>query len=222
MSRLVRFLSVGVGLQIVALAALLASTTVKGGPATGELGSRTAPPGVQIPVTLEAGAEIARAAADAWSPGTRLVAAHGLYRWPLPETGAPETVPAKGWLVYTFARGTASLSVWVDPGSGVVFSQRGASFVPGLGRAGLQTTYPISSSIALLAAERIGGTTYRAACPSQRTRSNLALTTATDGEPWWVVTYGPDDSPDAGDIRIVFDANSGNVVSTRIDSPPCS
>jgi hypothetical protein len=177
--------------------------------------------GLVLPLTLETGAELATEVATKWSPEGRLISASGEFPWQAPGEAGPESVPSGGWLRYSFAAGTAVLSVLIDRQSGVVFSQRADRIRPAPTAAPLLTTYPISSTTALLSAERIAGTEYRRACSEQRPSSWLSLTTGSNGRPWWVVTYASVDTPNRHDIRVVIDAQSGAVESKAVVSGSC-
>jgi hypothetical protein len=164
-----------------------------------------------VPIDIESGYSIAFQHAQQWSSSARLVAAVMRLEWP--SEGAPEneiSLPDGGWLVFTFADGEATLSIYLD-------------------RRTLPTidlsAFTRSSATAALTAELLHGAAYRTSCPGTRTTALVtpSLMTDVDGAkmPIWTVTYADARFADDFDVLVQLDANSGNVVTSEANERPC-
>jgi hypothetical protein len=155
--------------------------------------------------------------------------------WPTDSAAAKSSeIPGGGWVIYTFAarkRGVgpegkaATLSMLVDRMSGVVIDERemGWTWQPGHGP--LLTTYPISSTVALFAAETTMGNGFRTACPEFRHLSRVSLVLPAGGaNPFWMVTYEDQRATGQPAFRVRVDAMTGEVArdEVAVDVGGCS
>src|SRR5215211_3015759 len=140
---------------------------------------------VQLPLAIESGVKLGEEQAAAWLPDAKLLNVNMQVDWPSNEPeSAVTSLPPGGWVISTFVAPwsqdeaeAATLSVLLDRGSGQLFGQ-------------WQTEWPkvptstitlpqsgIDSTTANIAAELVGGTAFRAECPSERSRTRVSLTT---------------------------------------------
>jgi hypothetical protein len=178
-------------------------------------------------LSIETAIDAATRRAQGWAENAFLFAAAVQVDWPKePGEAADSGLPESGWVLLTFGTESggegskgegASLSLLVDRVSGAILDEREMAW----GRAPTRrldiTTYPISSTISLFAADLSIGNKYRAACPQFRHLSRASFAAEPDGNgAYWLVTY--EDSRSAGrpELRIEIDAMSGEV--TRDDS----
>jgi hypothetical protein len=142
--------------------------------------------------------------------------------WPTDAAAAGSSeVPATGWILYTFASETrasalggkaATLSMLVDRQSGLLIDERtmGWSWTPT--RSPAIATYPISSVVALFAADATAGNGFRVACPEFRHLSRVSIEPSVDGaDPYWLVTYEDERSAGQPGVSVTVDALSGQV-----------
>lgn len=183
------------------------------------------------PLTVEAGYPAALARAQQWNPGAWLFGVQVQIDWSADAVQAGETdLPAGGWIVYLFAapredfgdRG-AVLSLMVDRASGVVIATDVTPWTQPPARRLDLPSYPVSSSVALYAAELTGGAEFRLACPQHRHVMRLSLSLdAAATNPLWIVTYEDDRAPGQPALRVMVDARTGEITRTDLGSTPCS
>src|SRR5215213_6959732 len=128
-----------------------------------------------VPLTIESGFNAALRRAQGWSADAYLVSTGMQVDWPTNAAAANSSeIPGAGWVIYAFAAGkrgvgpegkAATLSMLVDRMSGVVIDEQEMGWRWQPDQAPLLTTYPISSTVALFAAETTMGNAYRTACP---------------------------------------------------------
>lgn len=190
-----------------------------------------AQPPPAAPLTLETGLPRARAQADRWLPGARLLNASMQIDWPWTATAsAPLALPDGGWLSFAFvapwsAPGrndrAASLGLVIERVSGQIVQQTtlGWETAPAIPAA----TPParLSSAAAALAAEAAGGAAFRAACPEQRHVSRVLRSTAAGYPPHWLVVYEDARQPERHGFLVRIDAATGELLQTREDAPAC-
>jgi hypothetical protein len=211
-----------IGLQLILIGVVVYGWRVSGGEAEAPLVRLETDVPIGIPLTIESGYEGALRHAQAWASDAVLFSAGMQVDWPTDVAAATASdIPGTGWVIYTFASATkelgpggeaATLSLLVDRMSGVVIDERemGWSWTPR--RAPAVTTYPISSMVALFAAETTVGNAYRNACPQFRHLSRLSIVPELDGSgARWLVTY--EDARAAGRpaLEVRVDAMTGDV-----------
>lgn len=187
------------------------------------------------PLSIESGYPAALARAKQWAADAYLFSASEQVDWPTDAAGASSSeIPGTGWVIYTFAAGTggigpegkaATLSMMVDRMSGVVIDEREMGWTWKPERAPAITTYPISSIVALFAAETTMGNGYRNACPGFRHLSRISIVPAVDGgDPYWLVTYEDQRTSGRPAFRVKVDAMSGEVErdDVGIDAEDCA
>ncbi len=197
------------------------------GPTLVRLGPDRAP---GTPLTVEEGFPAALARAHQWNPGAWLFNVQAQIDWPAdPDQAKTPDLPAGGWMIYLFAapredfgdRG-AVLSLMVDRASGVVLATDITPWTKPPERRLDLPSYPVSSVVALYAAELTGGADYRLACPQFRHLMRLSLAAdATAAAPRWVVTYDDDRTPGRAGLRVEVDARSGEITRTELGSTSC-
>lgn len=188
-------------------------------------------PTVTEPATLESGLALAERQAAAWLPGARLMSASMQVDWPWdPPARPPRRVPGTGWLTYVFVApwqapgrspGAATLSIVIERLSGQIVAQ---SVLPWQTAPPMPAPGPkpaVSSSEAVLAAERFGGTAFRRACPAERHLSRVSLVSGNGWPPHWLVTYEDARTPAANALLVRVDAASGALLQSERDAPPC-
>ncbi len=183
------------------------------------------------PLTVEAGYPAALARAQIWHPSAWLFGVQVQIDWPADAGQAGERdLPASGWILYLFAapredfgdRG-AVLSLMVDRASGVVIATDVTRWTKPPARRLDLPSYPVSSSVALYAAELTGGAEFRLACPQHRRVMRLSLSSeAASTNPRWVVTYEDDRDPGRVALRVEIDTRTGEITRTELGSTPCS
>lgn len=183
------------------------------------------------PLTVEAGYPAALARAQQWNPGAWLFGVQVQIDWPADAVQAGETdLPASGWIIYLFAahredfgdRGVV-LSLMVDRASGVVIATDVTPWTRSPARKLDLPSYPVTSSVALYAAELTGGAEFRLACPQHRRVMRLSLSPgAASAHPRWVVTYEDDRAPGRAELRVEVDAQTGEITRTEFGNTPCS
>src|SRR5262249_31560981 len=110
----------------------------------------------------------------------------------------------------------ATLSMLVDRRSGVVIDEREMAWSWQPHRPVAITTYPISSVVALFAADATAGNGYRVACPEFRHLSRISIEPSVDGAaPYWLVTYEDQRSAGQPAVSVRVDALSGQVDQDR-------
>jgi hypothetical protein len=184
------------------------------------------------PLAIESVLPAATRRAQAWSPGAYLFAAAMQVDWPADPSGAASSeLPAGGWVLLTFASEkeelgpegrAATLSMLIDRMSGVVIDERDIGWT--WGPRSLVATYPISSTVALFAADVSVGHTYRTLCPQFRHLSRVSLVQRDDtGGAYWLVTYEDARTSGRPDLEIQIDAVSGQVQrdDRSSDQLPC-
>lgn len=178
------------------------------------------------PIDIESGQTIALNLARSWSSSARLVSVVMRLEWPQAGGNADEiALPDGGWLVFTFANGDATLSLYLDRRTGVYItsatSEFGDSILPTIDLSG----YSRGSSTAALAAEVLQGAAYRALCPATRTTALVTPSREkdTDGEsvPVWTVTYADSRYASDFDVLVQLDARTGNVLKNEAAERPC-
>jgi hypothetical protein len=190
------------------------------------------PPG--DPLTIESALPAALARARSWAADAELFSAGMQVDWPSDAaTAGSSEIPESGWLLYTFASPSravgpagkaATLSMIVDRTSGVVIDEQEMGWTWAAGRAPAVATYPISSVVALFAADTTAGNAYRIACPEFRHLSRLTIEPAVDGaDPYWLVTYEDERSAGQAAVSVRVDAVSGQVEREQntTDQIPC-
>jgi hypothetical protein len=175
-----------------------------------------------VPLTMESGYEAAQRRAQAWAGDASLFSASMQVDWPTDAAAASGSeIPGNGWVIYTFVSGkervgpegeAATLSMLVDRMSGVVIDEREMGWTWRPGREPAITTYPISSTVALFAAETTMGQAYRTACPQFRHLSRVSIVPPMDGVgAYWLVTYEDQRAAGQPAFRVKVDAMSGDV-----------
>jgi hypothetical protein len=178
------------------------------------------PAGVSL--TMESGYEAALRRAQAWAGDASLFAASMHVDWPADAAAASGSeIPGNGWVIYTFAsdkRGVgpkgeaATLSMLVDRMSGVVIDEREMGWTRRPKREPRLATYPISSIVALFAAETTMGNGYRTACPQFRHLSRVSIVPPMDGVgAYWLVTYEDQRAAGQPAFKVKVDAMTGDV-----------
>lgn len=173
-------------------------------------------------LSIESGYPAALARAKQWAADAYLFAASEQVDWPTDAAGASASeIPGTGWVIYTFASGkkgvgpegrAATLSMMIDRMSGVVIDEREMGWTWKPERAPAITTYPISSIVALFAAETTMGNGYRNDCPEFRHLSRVSVVPAVHGtDPYWLVTYVDQRASGRPAFRVKVDAVSGEV-----------
>lgn len=174
------------------------------------------------PLTIEGGFAGAQERARQWAPDAVLFAAGMQVDWPTDPTAAKTSeIPGTGWVLYTFAsekrafgpKGrAATLSMLVDRRSGLVIDEREMGWTWPPRREVAITTYPISSVVALFAADATDGNGYRVACPQFHHLSRVSIVPSFGGEdPSWLVTYEDQRAAGTADVHVKVDAISGRV-----------
>jgi hypothetical protein len=188
-------------------------------------------------LTLESAEPAARAQAERWLPGARLLNASMQIDWPWQRTPLVG-VPGGGWITFVYvapwsafgqADRAASLSLVLERQSGEVVRQAtlGWETPPSL----LATPEPaatpvaapggLSSAAAALVAEAAGGTAFRLACPELRYVSRV-IPVGDPGNPTaWVVVYEDARESDRHGFIVRFDAATGELLETGGEAPPC-
>lgn len=186
-----------------------------------------------LPATIEGAYPAALARAQRWREEARLLSASQQIDWPLDQASeeAVEAIPSNGWLTYVFVapvpgpfgeERAASVSVVVERTSGaVVFGEVVGWDTPPAGEAPALSTYPVTSTGAVLAAEDAGGTGYRRACPVHRHLTRVGLVAGQRGGPEWLVTYIGARKGDRNGLVIRVDAGTGKVTSFEDHSISC-
>jgi hypothetical protein len=175
-----------------------------------------------VPLTMESGYEAALGRAQAWAGDASLFSAGMQVDWPTDAAAASGSeIPGNGWVIYTFASGkrgvgpkgeAATLSMLVDRMSGVVIDEREMGWTWQPRREAAITTYPISSTVALFAAETTMGQAYRTACPQFRHLSRVSIVPPMDGVgAYWLVTYEDQRAAGQPAFRVRVDAMTGDV-----------
>lgn len=192
-----------------------------------EIDSRPASvPPVSAPIGLESGQAVASAYAREWHADATLISAVMRLEWPTDSSASTSpSLPDGGWLIYVYAHGDSTLSIYLDRRSGgyimAVPSDFGAPFWPAIDMTGVTRT----STTAFLTAEILGGTSYRQACPSTRSVALVSFTSATDDSgkqiPAWTVTYGDSRFPGTFDVLIQLNAQNGNVIKNEVSDRSC-
>jgi hypothetical protein len=217
---------IAMGLLVVAQVVLFGAAMVEarrdGGGDRSPLDRRETGVPAGTPLTIEGGFAGALARAKRWSPDAVLFAAGMQVDWPTDAAAAASSeIPETGWLLYTFSsakrgvgpKGKAStLSLLIDRKSGVVIGEQEMGWTWAPRRSATITTYPISSSVALFAADATAGNAYRLACPEFRHLSRVSVVPSTDGATAaWLVTYEDQRSAGTPGVIVRVDANSGQV-----------
>jgi len=168
--------------------------------------------------------ETAMAQAVIWAPGAALVDEVVWLSWPVAAPDASEmSAPVHGWTTFVFASGDQRLALVIDRGSGFILGQHPKTL--GLPAAGSLDLFraTISAETAAVAAEALGGSDYRAACPDHRNQTKVGATIdGTSRALLWVVTYADDRSVSLPDIIVALDATTGAVVRKTIAQPACA
>ena len=184
---------------------------------------------VAFPIDAESGLPIAEAYARQWADEIRLIAVTMRLDWGDTDSGLdPSQLPGRGWIIYVFERDGATLSLYLDRGTGILIGQNVSPFGGEDWPAFDLTTYPRSSSIAAITANITVGSAYREACAESR---NVAIVTASSvpednpesrtGSPVWAVTFGDRRYPGTFDVLVRMDANTGEVVTNQVSDRPC-
>ncbi len=175
-----------------------------------------------VPLTMESGYEAALRRAQTWAGDATLFSAGMQVDWPMDDVAASGSeIPGNGWVIYTFAsdkRGVgpdgeaATMSLLVDRMSGVVIDEREMGWTWRPERMPYLTTYPISSTVALFAAEATMGNSYRTGCPRYRHLSRVSIVPPMDGvEAHWLVTYEDQRAAGQPAFKVKVNAMSGEV-----------
>ncbi|HKG24259.1 MAG TPA: hypothetical protein VKB09_01365, partial [Thermomicrobiales bacterium] len=165
--------------------------------------------------------------AQGWSADAYLLSTGMQVDWPTDAAAAnSREIPGGGWVIYTFAAGkrgvgpegkAATLSMLVDRMSGVVIDEQEMGWRWQPDQAPLLTTYPISSTVALFAAETTMGNAYRTACPEFRHLSRVSLVRPASGaNPFWLVTYEDQRATGQPAFRVRVDAITGEVARDEV------
>ena len=173
-------------------------------------------------LTTETGYDGALRRAQQWAGDAWLFAASLQVDWPTDAVAASGSeIPGNGWVIYTFAsdkrgvgpKGTAAtLSLMVDRMSGVVIDERQMGWTWRPEREATDTTYPISSIVALFAAETTMGNGYRTACPRFRHLSRVSIVPEAGGTgAYWLVTYEDQRAGGQPAFTVKVDAVNGDV-----------
>jgi hypothetical protein len=211
---------IGVQVALIGVAALVWREDRGGESASLERLETGLPAGASL--TIESGYEAALRRALAWADDATLFSVSMQVDWPTDAAAASGSeIPGNGWVIYTFAsekRGVgpegkaATLSMLVDRMSGVVIDEREMGWTWRPGREAAVTTYPISSMVALFAAETTMGNGYRMGCPQFRHLSRVSIVPAMDGSnAYWLVTYEDQRAAGQPAFRVKVDAMSGEV-----------
>jgi hypothetical protein len=219
-SRLLLWGLVGLQVALIGAAALIWRAGGGGASAPLERLETGLPAGTSL--TIESGYEAALSRAQEWADDASLFSASMQVDWPTEAVAATGSeIPGNGWVIYTFAsekRGVgpegkaATLSMLVDRMSGVVIDEREMGWTWRPGREASVTTYPISSMVALFAAETTMGNEYRTACPQFRHLSRVSIVPEMNGAgAYWLVTYEDQRAAGQPAFRVKVDATSGEV-----------
>jgi hypothetical protein len=175
-----------------------------------------------VPLTIESGFAGALDRARTWAADSELFSSGMQVDWPTDAAVAGSSeIPETGWILYTFASAThaigpggegATLSMLVDRKSGVLIDEQEMGWTWAPSRPLAVTTYPISSMVALFAADTTAGNSYRVACPEFRHLSRLSIVPSVDGaDPFWLVTYEDQRSAGQPGVSVRIDAITGQV-----------
>jgi hypothetical protein len=202
-------------------AAMVASRRDAGGESAPLAHLETGVP-VGTPLTIESGFGGALERARTWASDASLFSAGMQVDWPTDAAVAANSeIPGTGWILYTFASAkrsvgpegeAATLSMLVDRKSGVVIDERVMGWTWRPSRKVELTTYPISSTVALFAAEATQGNRYRVACPQFRHLSRVSIVASVNGaNAYWLVTYEDQRSAGEPGQSVRVDAISGQI-----------
>lgn len=209
--------------QLVAVGALIWVASRQVPPATGSFASIVpSSPVAALPITIEQAIAIVQPVANEWSPSAALVSASAMISWPGDAAPAvPGGLPTTGWLAYVYADRGSVLTLYVDRGSGTIFSRSARRLEPLPSRRLPALTPAVSSNVAALTAEVLGGQTYRAACPDQRRQVWIDAEPDDGGGIDWIVTYRQASLPDANGLLVRIDGAKGNVESNVQQEQAC-
>jgi hypothetical protein len=218
--RLVLWGLIGVQVALIGVAALVWQE--EGGDASAPLVRLETGLPAGASLTIESGYEAVLRRAREWAEDASLFSASMQVDWPTEAVPASRSeIPGNGWVIYTFAsdkRGVgpggeaATMSMLVDRMSGVVIDEREMGWTWRPERVPAITTYPISSMVALFAAETTMGNGYRTACPQFRHLSRVSIVPAMGGVgAYWLVTYEDQRAAGQPAFRVKVDAKSGEV-----------
>lgn len=211
-----------IGIQVVLVGALVVNWRENRGSKASEFVILETGLPVGATLTIESGYEGALRRAQKWASDAFLFAASWQVDWPTDAASASGSeIPGNGWVIYTFAsdkRGVgpdgkaATLSMLVDRKSGVVIDEREMGWTWRPARMATVTTYPVSSTVALFAAETTMGNGYRTACPQFRHLSRVSIVPEANGvNAYWLVTYEDQRAGGQPAFKVKVDAVNGDV-----------
>ena len=189
------------------------------------------------PLTLESAERIARAQADRWLPGARVLNASMQIDWPWQRT-AIAGVPGGGWITFVYVapwsafgrnERAASLGLVLERQSGQIVRQSVLGWetpplllaTPTAAATPVAAPRGLSSAAATVAAEAAGGTAFRMACPELRHVSRVIPAGDVDTPTEWVVIYEDSREPDRHGFLVRIDAGTGELLETRSEAPLC-
>lgn len=178
------------------------------------------------PIDIEQGAAIAEQHIRGWSPSARLVAAVMRVEWSAEAARVDRIeLPQGGWLVFTFADGDETMSIYLDRRTGIYITSSRSDYGDDVLPAIDLSLYLRSSTTAALTAEVLHGSTYRTVCPSTRTTAVVAPSRIINGDgsvtPIWTVTYADTRFASDIDVLVQVDAVTGNVIRSEAVDRPC-
>jgi len=193
------------------------------------------PVALDRPATLESALPALQRQADAWLPGAVPMQVTLQVDWPWEVAPGPVAeIPGTGWVTAVFAapwdapfgrkQRAATLGLLYERLSGQIVAQDSVGWETPPGARGPWVQPRVDSTGAGLAAERAGGTRFRAACPDQRHLSRTMLVDPADGGGWprhWLVTYQDARDPAGFGLLVRIDAETGTPLETRDTAPPC-
>jgi hypothetical protein len=187
------------------------------------------PDPANLPLTIESGYPTALAIAREWADEPKLMATNMQVDWPLSvDLQSPIALAPGGWISYTFYR-TASasddpeqtLSLFFERTSGVLVQLRTLDWDEDAAAVPLNPQeLPINSASAVITVEAREGRSWRSACPTERHLTRVSLTSQTDGEPTWIVTYEVRGTDRAGLLAHV-DAERGELERFEVRADAC-
>jgi hypothetical protein len=214
-----------IGQALLALWALDVVDLVRGAGERSFVPAEVAPSGA--PIDVETGEAIARQHAIGWSSAARLISVVMRLEWP---SGAesPDQIqlPESGWLVYTYAAGDETLSIYLDRRTGFYITHATSNYGDESQPEIDLSQYVRGSTTAALTAEVLHGASYRSACPDMRRTALVTPSRIVDGNgnvaPIWVVTYADSRFTGDFDVLVQLDATNGNVIKSELTERPCA
>jgi hypothetical protein len=180
--------------------------------------------------SVQSGIAVADAYAREWTATSQLVSAQMQIDWP--QSDVPDTVTQIsrfGWLRYFYLSRTSggspvTLRVQIERSAGTV-ADTNLESVPIAGETVIDASrVSVWDTAAVLAVEMVGGTAFRASCPTVRYTTFATLSIDPDtGALSWLVEY-PEDRKDGGDTQPLtarVDATTGEVKIVDPGRPGC-